>query len=39
MKYKIHSFSVQIKAIRLLDVCIVIDLASDYKREALETLN
>jgi len=39
MKYKIHSFSVQIKAICLLDGCIVIDLASDYKREALETLN
>lgn len=29
----------QIKAQCLLDICIVIDLTHEYKREALETLN
>jgi hypothetical protein len=33
MKYKIHSLYVQIKAICLLDGCIVIDLEHYYKRE------
>jgi len=39
MKYKIHSFCVQIKAMCLLDGGIVIDLELYYKRERLEILN